>query len=377
MAGRRGNNEGSWWYDKEAKRWKGDVTIRGRRIRRTAKTEREVKEKLRTVQRNAEQGAVSDRRLTLGAYLAAWLDDTAAQRVRASSLQDYRSRLGHVARMLGHIRLADLQPADIRRCYARLEKSGLGKRTVHAIHGTLKTALKDAIRDRKIGWNPMDAVDAPRFSPQEPLTLSLEEAARLIAGTSKQRLGLLWRLILETGLRIGEATALRWRDVDLEAGVLRVEQTVHRVPGGGRELGETKTKASRRIRYLDEDLCAALRAHRQEQRKEQMRAPIWEDLGLVFCGEYGQILDARTSGRALDRATERLGLPRVTNHGLRHTFVTLSLYEMHEPAGVVQRAAGHTNVSTTVNLYGHPDVKSQREAATRLGAALRRAREGA
>lgn len=217
-------------------RWKQALTIPGRVPPRqyvSAKTEREVRAKVKEIKARLAQGLPArPGKRTLGQYLESWLEDTASLRVRPHTLHNYRSRLRHVQVKIGHIRLEDVRPEDIRRCYRQLEKDDLKPRTVEAIHRVLKTALKDALLDRQLLWNPMAAVKAPQYEQSKRQLLSLADAVRLIDHTADDGLGALWHLLLVTGLRVGEAAALYWSDLDLEGKRLTVSQTLHRVPGG-------------------------------------------------------------------------------------------------------------------------------------------------
>ena len=140
--------------------------------------------------------------------------------------------------------------------------------------------------------------------------------------------------------------------MDLDARRLTVNQarTVahHKVV-----ISEPKTKAGRRPNALDPETLAALKTHRARQSAERLAAgPAWEDSGLVFTWEDGRPIHPRQLGRWLDSLIKAAGLPRITPHGLRHSYITMLLRKgvaVHK----VSRRVGHSRASVTFDVYGH------------------------
>jgi len=169
----------------------------------------------------------------------------------------------------------------------------------------------------------------------------------------------------------GEALALRWRDVDLDAGTLRVAQTVQRV-GGGLVFSEPKTTRSRRTVPLPPVTLTALRAHRATQAGERLKAgTAWQDSGLVFTTPIGTVVDPRNLNRLLDNLCLRAQVRRVRVHDLRHTCASLLLAQGVEPR-VIMETLGHSHIATTMNIYAHVLPVLQRQAADRMDDLLSR-----
>src|SRR5918997_2921018 len=139
------------------------------------------------------------------------------------------------------------------------------------IHSTLHKALSQAASDGLIPRNAAD-VKAPRPAPEEMRPLSEVEARTFldVARTSGDRFEPLYMLAITTGLRRGELLRLRWDDVDVERGTLRVGRSLGR-EGGRLKLGETKNRRSRRQVNLTLRTVNALKAHRKRQLEEKMR----------------------------------------------------------------------------------------------------------
>lgn len=367
---RRANNEGSKWQGKDG-RWYGEISLGGgKRKRYSAKTARERDRRMREGMLRLAQGELSTSKTeTLGQYLTAWLEGK--RKLKEYSRWVYRSRVAHIRRTIGAVRLDRLEAAHINSCYRTLESENLKPRTVHGVHVVLKGALTQAVKERKILRNPMDTVEAPHFDPPERETLSMAQVEQLLEHTRADRLHALWFLLAMTGMRIGETLALHWRDVDLDGARVSVKYTLHQKPGGGMELTTPKTAKSRGLVYLDADVVAALRAHRERQQFER-RSPLWSEMDLVFCKEDGTPLHNATCGRMLKRTLAELGLPALSPHGLRHSCATIGLYELEMPAGLVQETLRHANIRTTIGMYGHVTPEMQQEAAKRMGDLLRK-----
>lgn len=166
-----------------------------------------------------------------------------------------------------------------------------------------------------------------------------------------------------TGLRQGEALALRWEDVHLEAGVLSVR---HTLDPRTRRIAPTKTERSRRTIHLPAVALAGLREQRRRQLEDRLRAGRrWQDDRFVFASRLGTALDARNVIRRYHAMRQHLGLPDVPWHHLRH-FAATALLETGEDLFVVSRILGHTSVATTASFYGHVQPAMLRRSADRM-----------
>jgi len=167
-----------------------------------------------------------------------------------------------------------------------------------------------------------------------------------------------WAVLLGTGLRIGELVALRWANVDLARGALRVVDFVSAL---GYEVLESDGKSHDAVRTVDVDrhLVEVLR----EQRKKTGR---WE---FVFCRSGGEPFHPQYLSKQLAQESTACGLPRLTAHGLRHTSATLMLASGVAPKIAAERL-GHADATLFSNLYSHVTPTMQRDAAEQVGNAL-------
>jgi integrase len=171
-------------------------------------------------------------------------------------------------------------------------------------------------------------------------------------------------------MRLGELLALRWRDVDLERGVLQVRATLQRTRDGY-TFAEPKTERSRRQVVLSPLAAEALRSHRLRLLEERLRlGEAWKDHDLVFFNEVGRPLDpANVTHRSFQRILRRAGLPHIRFHDLRHTTAILLLGQGVHPK-VVADLLGHSTISITLDLYSHSTPALHRQAALALEALL-------
>ena len=167
------------------------------------------------------------------------------------------------------------------------------------------------------------------------------------------------------GLRQGEALGLRWQDVDFERGTLGVVMQVQRIEGQ-LTLVELKTRESRRTLCLPSVAVQSLRDHRVRQLEERLSAgDRWQDHGLVFCTSRGTPICAVNLSREYHRLLKRTGIRRIRFHDLRHTCATLLLVQGVAPR-VIMDLLGHTQISTTMDIYAHVMPDLRKEAATKM-----------
>ena len=358
MAKRRGNGEGSITQRKDG-RWEARYTAHTASApkRRViyGKTRKAVADKLARALADCASGLVfDDGSMKVGEYLDRWLEDSDRGSVRASTYERHREivRL-HIRPELGRVKLSRLTPAHVQGHYRDKLDSGLSAATVQKIHTVLHKALTQALKWNMVPRNVADAVEAPRPTPKEMRPLSPEEGRRLLEASRGDGLEALYVLAVHTGMRQGELLALKWEDVDLSEGVVRVRRTLAR-SGGRVSLGEPKTRRSRRPVHLTGAAVEALRSHLERQLEDMERlGDLYRDHGPVFTSVVGTLINpTNLRRRSFALLLQRAELPQIRFHDLRHTCATLLLTRNVHPK-YVQELLGHATVAITLDTYSH------------------------
>lgn len=330
---------------------------------------------------DAERGQLvpTDQTL-LGDFLRRWLDDrTLTAGLQPLTVESYRKAIDlHIIPAIGHVRLCDLTPALLSAYYAEKLRAGrrdrrpggLSPHKVHEHHAILHKALNDALKWGLVTRNVADAVDAPAVPKVEHPVLSRDQARLLVREARGHRLHALFHLAIATGLRQGELLALRWSDVDWEAGTLSVTRALKGFADGKPVYGPTKARRQKAKVQLHEADVAVLRRHREAQDTERARAgSAWHALDLVFCREDGSSLSADQVRWFFSRLLKDAGLPRMRFHDLRHSSATL-LIESGEPVLAIAERLGHSTPATTQGMYGHVTAPMRSAAAAKMAEIL-------
>lgn len=308
-------------------------------------------------------------RITVGAHLADWLEDRRGK-VRPSTWVSYEGHVRIHLAPIAHTGLARLSAGDVRRLVRNREAEGCSPSTIAHTLVVLRMAIKQAVSDGLVPRNVATFVGAPRSPRRELEVYQDDEPAILLEAARTDPLGALWALLLGSALRLGEATGLRWSDVDLEAGELVVSKSLRpidrrfRAKGSKRlQLVEPKTEESHQSVALPAFVVEALTEHRAAH-------PVSVS-GLVFTSRRGGPLDPRNVSRAWDAFVASTGLRRIRIHDLRHTAISLALAG-GASLDDARRMARHTTIQQTSDTYGHLVRVRQRDVASQLDRMVRR-----
>ncbi len=366
MTKRRGNNEGSLYHRKDGL-WCAQISLGGRRLTKYAKTQKECREWIKETISKIDGGLTFEAtQLTLERFFELWLNGKELSR-RPGTVDNYRKITNsYILPKMGQMRLQEIQPTHIKQLYLVLKKEGKGARSVQAVHVVLHCALKQAVREGLLGRNPLDAVDRPRVEQTEFQVLTEEQARQLLAVASESLFETVFHLALITGMRKGELLGLKWSDLDPTKGTIFIQRQLQYLKPDGYILVPPKTKAGRRQLKLGQSMLAQLEKHRIHQELlKATAADKWQENDLIFTSSIGTYMDQSKVSKEFKRLLKKAGLPNLRFHDLRHTSLSL-LLEMGTPVNTVQRRAGHSKASVTVDVYGHAMAGSQNQAADRM-----------
>jgi len=342
--------------------------------RRGFRTKAEAQAALNDVLADVQHGSfVAPQRLTCRSYLTEWLDGLEARGRRPSTVADYRKKVRtYVLPTLGDVRLQELTPRHCDALWTELANNGrargeggLSARTVRYVATILGRALSDAERSSLIQRNPVKLSTPPAASAAQAPEMKVWEPGQLatfLQHAETEYLGSMLHLIAVTGLRRGEAVALQWSDVEIDAGTLTVRRNAT-TADNRTVLGLPNSKRSRRTLALDNETLRMLRDHRRGQAEQRLAiGPGWTDEGLVFSDVDGRMLRPERVTRTFDRLVASSGLPRIRLHDLRHGHATYLLASGANPRLVAERL-GHASVAFTLDTYGHVLPNQQADAA--------------
>jgi integrase len=304
--------------------------------------------------------------ITTGDYLRQWAAELGGNRA-PSTILSYRRTVARRFGAIDRVPLAKLTRSQIERMLTGWQEEGFSGETRASAFRILRTALRRAVDDGLIKRDPTAKVEAPRIDRYRPTVWSAQQMQAFLAAIDGHRDGMLFRTILLTLMREGEAAALTWDDVDLDAGTLTVRRTLQRQVDGSWGVSERpKSDHGYRTIPLGADLVQRLREHRADQERRRIEhGPFWIEDGAVFDRGNGRRYSASSMHGRFKRLLARAGVPEIRIHDLRHGSATL-LAEQGINIVALQTLLGHSNASFTMQKYVHPLEDERRDAVTML-----------
>lgn len=385
---KRSNGEGTLFQRKDGL-WCGScyVSINGvsRRKYVYGKMQKEVKEKLKALQYNNENGLVLESSSMLFQdWMQIWLENYKCKLVKATSYYGYQNVFEtHILdSYIGRIPLKKLTTTILQGFYnekltngRRDGKGALSPTTVKRIHILIKSCLEQAVKNEMLSKNVSKAVILPPKSKMEFTPFTVDEVHKLLESAKKDS-HIFPLLILEvyTGLRKGELLGLQWQDIDFENKKLFVRHNLCRIPkvdeNGKRysvlELMEPKTAKSKRILPLNDCAISVLKEHKKQQNLWILKnRDIYQDKNIIFSTRTGNFIHPRDVSKRFHRILEKAGLERKRFHDLRHTFASILLNE-GESVKMIQELLGHSTITTTLDIYSHISEESKIKSIDKL-----------
>ena len=379
MAKRRANGEGSIRKRSDG-RWEGRYTAgrspeTGKPIYKNVlgKTQAEVKTKLKAaIESSVNIDVIKAEQYTTGQWMDIWFENCAKIKVRPSSHQTYRGYIdNHIKPNIGDVPLGKLSSLHLQKLYKKLlaggrvkrieakgQPKGLSAKTVRNINQVISSAMDFAKDQKLIGSNPTDGCALPKLEHKEMKTLPVEQLTSFLREAKESGVFELYYIELATGLRRGELLGLKWEDIDLAQGSLRVQRQIARINGEVIEA-PLKTKNAYRTLPLSADAVDVLR----EQRKKS------GSNSYVFPSPTGGPISPDSVLHMLHRVLKRAGLSKVRFHDLRHTFATLALQNGVD-IKTVSGMLGHYSAGFTLDTYTHVTTSAKKEAANTMGSIL-------
>ena len=368
-------------------RWEVRVTIgidyatgEERRISRYAKTQEEAIKLLHELSFIRDHTPNNFQSVTVSEWLLFCLETYMRPTLKQSTYLSYESYIRvHLNPALGNIQLKELTPRILQQYYNyKAETEKLSPKTIVNLNLFLHKALSFAVAEGYINSNPADGVNLPRGSKPQIVILTRDEQARLMQCSYQHRYGVFVRLVLFTGLRLGELLGLRWEDIDFRAGILHVRRTLNRLNKMKRPLqpGEPTTeiviqtpKSQNSIRAIP--LLPAVLQELQgwqyvQQKDAELAGDQYNASGYIVTNPLGGMIEPRTFKDYYHQILQASGLCHFTFHALRHRFASRAMEQGMDPK-TLSEIMGHYSVSFTLDTYAHVLDGHKQEAVALLG----------
>lgn len=317
-------------------------------------TRQEAEKKLVELRVLYQQGRLPAKsKLKVRDYLKQWLRDHVEGKKAPRTCENYALNVERLDPHIGDLPLEALKPAHITAAYRALQERDLAPRSIQQAHRVLRAAMRQAVRSEVLYRDPTFGVTPPRAPHREERVLTCDEMQRLFRATKGTRWFPLWVLLATTGMRLGEALGLQWRDLDLDRGTVMIRRDVERLKGRGVVYGDVKTPASRRQLWLVPGAVTALREVRSamEETCRLTGAPC-DDTLPVLANPDGKLIDLGSVNKAFRTALKSAGLAAARPHDLRHT-VSSYIQSQGRSEREAQEVLGHESELTTKRIYTH------------------------
>jgi integrase len=337
--------------------------------------------------------AITPDRITFREFAEKWTKEYAERQLAPKTVFRYKELLERVNEGIGHIKLQKLGPGHLNSFYANLEETGIRKprKTVRIIDGKRVATMKEdsrplskttvnhhhrlisSILGKAVQWgylinNPAERADPP--SPENKNHAYLDEVQMIavVDALMKESVKYQAMILLDmfSGMRRGELMGLKWGNIDLEKGVIKIDKASQYIPKEGTGEKDPKNKSSKRDISIPLFICNVLSMHKAEQqtykekKKKKKRNKLIEDNDYVFIQRNGKPMHPDTPSKWFPKFLKANGLEHVNFHGLRHTNASLMM-DMGIDVATAASLLGHARKSTFLNIYAHM-FKSKGEA---------------
>ena len=328
----------------------------GRRIKRyqTYRTLYAARMGLRNFLTHREEELRTPRHeLTLADWLESWMDNIVRPTRAETTVYGYQKIIdNHLVPALGDIPLLKLTPMDIQQYYIQVQQNAsLSSNTLRRHHDLLSSSLRSAVRQDKLLLSPMDRVEPPRAKQKEASYYRPEELKQLYTLLEGHPLELCAKLAGSLGMRREEICGLKWDCIDYQRQLLYIREA-RTAFGATIVQKETKTRSSVRTLYMPDDVVRLLRAEQERQIELFRTGRLSEPSQFVVLDHKGWPYSPNALSLAFTRFVKKNGLPRVTLHGLRHSFATVASFQ-GVPLFDIGKALGHATPATTGKIYTH------------------------
>ena len=333
----------------------------GRYTDRTGKRRQKIFESVRECQKWVADGKYNDEHgdiehpenMTVDEWYNVWID-MKKRTVKQGSVFNYESNYkNHIKKNLGSKEIRKVNPIMCQCVLNDMSDKGLKSSTESIVKGIMSDIFEYAVQNDVLQKNPCGkSVKVCGKKKGDRLPMSILEQKQMLEIISGGIYENIFRLVLQTGLRVGEVLGLKWSDVDFENRVLHVQRSLKQDKENKTlVLGETKTKAGKRNIPLTEECIKIFKSEKKSQNGYAVDIKYGD---LVFRKENGSPISRFCLAARIDYLCRKNGMRKISMHILRHTFATRCIEGGMNPKAL-QAIMGHEKISTTLDLYVHSD----------------------
>ena len=323
-------------------------------------------------ERELERKLAPAQELDLSHWLEYWMDSIVRPNRAETTVYAYQKIIdNHIDPALGTVPLKRLTPKMVQEYYTEIQRAnGLSSNTMRRHHDLLSSALRSAVRQDVIPASPMERVEPPRVRTTESYFYNNQELKLLYQKIEGNILELAVKLAGSLGMRREEICGLKWENVDLQRHLVLIREA-RTAYGATIVQKETKNRSSVRTLYLPDEVYLLLEQEQALQQQERcLQSPTYNPTDHVILDAKGVPYSPNALSLAFTRFVKKNDLPRLTFHGLRHTFATIascqgaSLFD-------IGKALGHSTPATTGRIYTHLVDRTHEELVQRVSDALK------
>ena len=322
------------------------------------KTKKEAQENYLEFHNNIFHRKIMDSKITIEELMQSYFEFK-RDKVKTATLSTYANALkamyNHGVYMPG-VKICDVNVMMCNQIYNRIKKHY--KRPVYYLN-IFKTIFEYACKMELLESNPFKKVDTTTVQKKKEnsiLTFTVEELRDFIEGSKQLKnyqYYYMFSLLAKTGMRQGEVRALYWSDIDFKNKTINIDKTVTKDMNNKEYIGDTpKSRESERVIKIDDNLCSLLYEYRKRDFQDQFKLGRAVRDGLVFHSFDGSIISAPQTRKAMELSCANAGVPYITLHGLRHTFITLAVESGLQPIDIA-KVVGHGDINMIVKIYDH------------------------
>lgn len=318
-------------------------------------------------------------KVTFEAFTKKWLKNYTRDLAPKTAYNYERYLITQILPFFGKMKLSDIKPVHLlefynylRDDYKKKDGTPLSTNTIYKYHKLLKLMFKTAVNWELISSNPADKVNPPKYKKPKTDFYNEEEIKQLLIALQGEPTKYVAAVMVTMagGFRLGELMGLRWEDIDFKNNIISINQSSQYLPEKGTFTKDPKNDSSIRKVSMPKSAMDTLKRHETDEKKKMLAlGELWEggdfEANFIFTQKNGKQMHPDTPSKWFAKFIKRKGLKKITFHQLRHTSATMLINSGINIKALSARL-GHSDTSTTLNIYSHQLKSVDKIAAEKM-----------